>query len=112
MLNEADVREILGVYAKHGWELRRVLLSAETQMALGQSASELFRGVSSESNQVDAAWFSRPQSSGTTAWELRYFGPSPYALVTNVSGERTNGDEFDALVSQLNAAIGRLRSGH
>jgi hypothetical protein len=34
MIGEREVREILAQYEKHGWSLRRVLLSAEIESSL------------------------------------------------------------------------------
>lgn len=112
MIDELAIRDILSVYSKHGWTIRSVLLSNATKRFLELAASDIFAEIPVGENIIDAAWFSRDRDAKTTAWELRYLGTSPYALVMHIAGDRTSGDEFDALVLQLNAAVGRSHAGH
>lgn len=72
-------KEIIATYEKHGWQLRRVLVCAETQ---GDNAEvkDAFAGLVAEVGEVDALWFSRPSHEGREAWELRLVGGTPYAL--------------------------------
>jgi hypothetical protein len=78
MIGEEQIKEILAQYKKHGWSLRRVLLSAEASEKLPISLFEQAEIVSSELN---AAWFSRRSIGGREAWELRYLETTPFALV-------------------------------
>jgi hypothetical protein len=72
--------EIINNYQRHGWELRRVLLRAETRAGLNKSARELFKDAVLVDSEFDALWFSRPSHAGREAWELRQVAAQPYAL--------------------------------
>ncbi len=75
------MQEILLQYKKHGWNLRRVLLSAETENFLSASLENLFGEVEIVSSETDAAWFSRASGAGNEAWEIRRLSGTPFALV-------------------------------
>ena len=77
MISERQVREILAQYKKHGWNLRRVLLSAPSQKILPAS---LFDETDVIAAEFDALWFSRASAKGE-AWELRNISAIPFALV-------------------------------
>ena len=83
MISVEQIMEILAQYKKHGWTLRRVLLSDDLRVraynelvALTTNAGDAVEFVSSN---VEAAWFSRPSKDGE-AWELRHLSTSPFAL--------------------------------
>ena len=78
MIGEREVREILAQYEKHGWSLRRVLLSAEIKENLSPT---LFGQTEIVSSNVDALWFSRASFEGRETWELRHLSNTPFALV-------------------------------
>ena len=78
MIVERQVRDILAQYEKHGWSLRRVLLSAVTKENLSGS---LFGQAEIYSSELDALWFSRSSFEGREAWELRHLSSAPFALV-------------------------------
>ena len=71
--------EIIAVYHKHGWQLRRVLLRPESRAEI-PPASALFDAGQVEETEVDALWFSRASHEGREAWELRLMSENPYAL--------------------------------
>jgi hypothetical protein len=81
------IAQILAQYTKHGWELRRVLLSKETRGALAASLVELFGAVPIIDADSDAAWFSRASGHDGEAWELRRLSENPYALFEVFSAE-------------------------
>lgn len=87
MVQKNQIGEILNLYAKHGWKLRRVLLSAESRKTLGEAASELFSGADLRDSDLDAAWFARSSKPGDETWELRSMGPEPFALCEVFSEE-------------------------
>ena len=72
--------EIIDKYQRHGWELRRVLLTPETRAGLKESARDLFKEALLVDSDFDALWFSRPSHAGREAWELRQVAAQPYAL--------------------------------
>ncbi|MDQ1639890.1 MAG: hypothetical protein QOF62_3229 [Pyrinomonadaceae bacterium] len=73
------IKEIVGVYLKHGWELRRVLLRPESRAELETWISALGE-IKQEDAELDALWFSRPSHEQREAWELRLVAENPYAL--------------------------------
>lgn len=81
MIDEGLVGEIIGTYQKHGWILRRVLLSGGHD---SQTGIMHFDGVPIVASNIDAAWFSRSPKSGGVAWELRYLGSIAFALLENL----------------------------
>jgi hypothetical protein len=72
------ISEILSLYKKHGWSLRRVLLSENSLKIFSGSHEKIFGEAEILASEIDAAWFSRP--SGKTAWELRHLSETPFAL--------------------------------
>ena len=84
MIDAKTISEIIATYKKHGWILRRVLLSAELKKYLGNHIDALFGSIIVIDSAIDAAWFSRPPKSGVVAWEIRYLGEIPLALLENV----------------------------
>jgi hypothetical protein len=81
MADENVIREVLAVYKKHGWELRRVLLTGKSRSALQNSLPGLFNGAPIEDFARDAAWFARKSGNDGEAWELRLLSEVPYALI-------------------------------
>lgn len=81
-MNSDAIREIIGQYTKHGWKLRRVLLSAALKNELADAVGELDAEIVEGKN--DGLWFSRRSRPNSEAWELRRLSGSPFALVTVV----------------------------
>jgi hypothetical protein len=81
MISVEQILEILAQYKKHGWTLRRVLLSDELRVRAYNELVSLSdnKAVEFVSSQVEAAWFSRPAKEGE-AWELRHLSVAPFAL--------------------------------
>ncbi|MDQ3800465.1 MAG: hypothetical protein M3384_13535 [Acidobacteriota bacterium] len=86
MISVGQILEIIAQYRKHGWTLRRVLLSDELRVRayneLVTLSSKQDGGAAVEfvsSADVDAAWFSRASKAGE-AWELRHLSTTPFAL--------------------------------
>ncbi len=78
MIGERETKEILTQYAKHGWNLRRVLLSAEMFEKL---PAAMFGTAEIVAAEINALWFSRASGSENEAWELRLLSNSPFALI-------------------------------
>ena len=103
MISAGTISEIVGVYEKHGWLLRRVLLSSRLKAELAAAGEDIFRDVGIADSDIDAAWFSRPPSDGGVPWEIRHLSDSPYSLLENI-------DENDAgFEDALKAVEDRLR---
>jgi hypothetical protein len=86
------LKEIIGTYQKHGWQLRRVLLRPETSGALS-AESEIdslgFATAQIKEASIDALWFSRPSHEQREAWELRLLAESPFALFETFEADET-----------------------
>lgn len=78
MIGESEIKEILAQYEKHGWSLRRVLLSAESE---GNLPAALFGRSEIVACELNALWFSRASPEGGETWELRHLSNTPFALV-------------------------------
>jgi hypothetical protein len=81
MIGADTIIEILSVYKKHGWTLRRVLLSEDLKNSLGESCEDIFEGIRPSASTLDGLWFSRSSKGTLEAWELRHLSANPYALV-------------------------------
>ena len=77
MIEPVSARQIIELYNKHGWVLRRVLFSSP----LSPVVAELVGKTPTFRSAIDALWFSRRSQPGCEAWELRRLSGSPFALV-------------------------------
>ncbi len=99
MISEPSIRKILALYDKHGWILRRVLVSAQLKTALAESLDNLFGRVDIIESEIDALWFSRSSRPESEAWEIRHLSQTPFALVQVIDHDFTDGERNDALKS-------------
>ena len=83
--------EIIKTYQRHGWQLRRVLVSPESRALIGKQAETLFNGAPARESEFDGVWFARASHGSREAWELRLVAENPYALF-----EVFEADESDA----------------
>jgi hypothetical protein len=81
MIKAGQIAEILSLYKKHGWILRRVLLSEALKKSLPEALEPLFGAAEVRDSEIDAAWFSRASKANQEAWELRRLSETPYALL-------------------------------
>ncbi|HBB87062.1 MAG TPA: hypothetical protein DC047_05560 [Blastocatellia bacterium] len=88
------INEIVGVYQKHGWQLRRVLLRPESRAELETGTSSL-GGITQEQAELDALWFSRPSHEQREAWELRLVAENPYALFETFEADESEEERED-----------------
>ncbi len=72
-------KEIVATYEKHGWNLRRVLITPAAR-AEEPRIAEAFPRAAIVNSEIDALWFSRPSHGGREAWEVRSVAEQPYAL--------------------------------
>lgn len=103
MIDAVAIKEILETYKKYGWTLRRVLLSDELTLTVGDTRN-FFGGVPVITSDLNAAWFSRPPKDGPNAWEIRHLSTDPYSLVEHID---ENSADFEARLSSVES---RLRS--
>lgn len=115
MIDAGQVREIIKQYEKHGWTLRRVLLSdAKRRESLAASLENLFGGaaaVSFVSSEINALWFSRVSATGGEAWELRRLSGAPFALV-KVFDANTNETEREQIRRETEKEMERGKSAN
>ncbi len=98
MIDAAVVGEIIAQYEKHGWKLRRALLSPDSR----NMSSQFDGSVVTIDADLDALWFSRRSKPENEAWELRRLSSTPFALVTVVP--------TDSAVDELEASLARIES--
>ena len=80
-MNQIDrFAEIIKTYQRHGWQLRRALVTAESRGLIGNQSETLFAEAALQEAEFDAAWFARPSHGDREAWELRLVAETPYAL--------------------------------
>lgn len=105
MISASAIRDIISVYVKHGWLLRRVLLSKELRSSV-QLPDDLLPEANVVDSDIDALWFSRPPKIGGAPWEIRHLSPNPYALLFTID-ERDGGleDSLDSAENVLRANI-------
>jgi len=96
MTDPVTVGEIVKQYEKHGWILRRALLSDESRVVL----SDTFAGIDIALSDLEALWFSRRSKPESESWELRRLTGSPFALVAVVPSNASE-DELESTLSQI-----------
>jgi hypothetical protein len=112
MISAESISEILSVYKKHGWVLRRVLLSDALRKTLEPHLDGLFGEIAPSLSPLEGLWFSRPSKGGLEAWELRHLSTSPYALVEVIEAdtdEKTREDVFKDIESRMQSALNRKK---
>ena len=110
-------RETLALYRRHGWQLARALMTAETLDALrreqpsaarAEGAELSFEGAAARESDIDAMWFRRAAAAGREAWELR-LAAEPYALFELFEPDEAEEDREDVR-RELEAKVsGRMR---
>ena len=99
MIQPEQIAEILAQYQRHGWTLRRVLLSDSLRVHITSELPALFSGAEIVSSGVDAVWFSRPTKNGE-AWELRHLSETPFALF-ELFDDKTNAADLRARLVEM-----------
>lgn len=80
-MNLADLTgEILATYRRHGWKLRRALVTEAGRLELTPVLVEDDQAVKLDEASFNAVWLSRPSHDRREAWELRLLSENPYAL--------------------------------
>lgn len=87
------INEIVGVYQKHGWQLRQVLLRPESRAELANEPA--LSEVQIQEATIDALWFSRPSHEQREAWELRLVAENPYALFETFEADESEEERED-----------------
>jgi hypothetical protein len=96
-MKKADLfTELVATYAKHGWQLKSVLMQPSTHAAITADDAALFDSIRIEESSVDALWFSRPSHQKREAWELRLMAETQYALFETFESDETEEQRDDA----------------
>jgi hypothetical protein len=91
--------EIIALYERHGWTLKRVLLSPATRAEIGVG---LFKDVTLIDSDFDALWFARVSPGQREAWELRLLSENPYALFEAFEADESEEDRAEARLEMEN----------
>jgi len=93
MISVEEIQEILSLYKKHGWNLRRVLLSDALRVNINEHIQDLFGGAEIVSAPfLNALWFARASGKTGEAWELRHLSETPFALVQVFPNDMTEAE--------------------
>ncbi len=95
MVERSDILPVLELYEKHGWMLRRALVTAAPEVYDGILDAGFLKPA-----PIDALWFSRISKPGTETWELRRLTGSPFALVA-VFDDDHGETERESLLSDI-----------
>ena len=105
MISAHQIQEILSLYTKHGWKLRRVLLSSKLKIHLAESIETLFNSAEIVDAEIDAIWLARGVSAGNAeSWEIRHLSETPYALL-EVFDEEDEEEVRDEIRQELQAQL-------
>jgi hypothetical protein len=91
------IEEIVATYLKHGWQLRRMLVTNATLRKI-ESTNDMpiLHGIKRDEASIDALWFSRNSHAGREAWELRLVSDTPYALFETFEKDESEGEREEA----------------
>lgn len=100
MLDNLAVIETISLYNKHGWTLRRVLLTEDSKQRLNAPATVLFGPAEVRDSDLDALWFSRRSRPDAESWELRRLTGTPFALFETVP-DGTAPEELESFLNDV-----------
>lgn len=80
MIGAEAISEILSLYSKHGWILRRVLVSEKLSKEISAQLEIHFGDAEIVPAEIDAVLFSRDSGDQRVAWELRHLSANPFAV--------------------------------
>jgi len=96
-MNQTEIKDIIALYKKHGWTLRRVLLLNQSRERLAPDSESVFGKAEIRDADLDALWFSRRSRPDCEAWELRRLAGTPFALVETIP-DGTADDERELML--------------
>ena len=97
MTNHKAITDIIEQYRKHGWTLRRVLLTHGLAESLSDT-TPVFGDAEIRMAAIDGLWFSRRSMPDREAWELRRISVSPFALVEVIPDGLTDQEQDELLI--------------
>jgi hypothetical protein len=81
-------KDIITLYQRHGWKLRRILLTPGVRDELAHDRDAFAEAVLIDA-EFDALWFARPSHAEREAWELRLISEHAYALFETFEADET-----------------------
>ena len=102
MIDSKVVKEIVETYRKYDWRLRRILTTADSRPVIEKALDGRLDYVTVGESNIDAAWFSRLPGFGPVAWEIRYLGGFPFALLEMLD-ERS--PEFEDMLGDVESRL-------
>ena len=109
MITTGQIQEILDLYQKFDWVLRRVLLTQELKDHLQDELKTLFGKAKTISSNIDAVWFSRPGKHDREAWELRILSENPFALLETF-GEADDEEHREKVLGDIQTRMAEFSS--
>jgi hypothetical protein len=106
MIDINAASEVIATYRKYGWLLRRILVNGSDGADLERKLKDL-ADVPITRSVVNGAWFSRPPADGPIAWEFRYLGDTPFALLESLDEKDP---DFEHSLSQVEAKLAKAVS--
>ena len=100
-------KQIIELYERHAWTLKRALLSRETRAAIDDS---IFNSAPIVDSDFDALWFARPSQADREAWELRLVAEQQYALFEAFEADESEEDRDEARLEMENRMRDHVKS--
>ena len=99
MVTDDLAKQIIALYERHGWTLKRALLTRETRALIDDG---IFNDAAIVESDFDALWFARPSSADREAWELRLLAEQQYALFEAFEADESEEDREEARLEMEN----------
>ena len=100
-------KQIIDLYERHGWTLKRALLTSETRAATDAS---IFSNTAIVDSDFDALWFARRSQADREAWELRLMAEQQYALFEAFEADESEEDRDEARLEMENRMRDHVKS--
>ena len=92
-------KQIIALYERHGWTLKRALLTSETRAAIDDN---ILNNAAIVNSEFDALWFARTSHADREAWELRLLAEQQYALFEAFEADESEEDREEARLEMEN----------
>ena len=100
-------KQIIELYERHGWTLKRALLSREARATIDDS---ILNNAPIVDSDFDALWFARGSHADREAWELRLMAEQQYALFEAFEADESEEDREEARLEMENRMRDHVKS--
>jgi len=107
MVTDDLAKQIIALYERHGWTLKRALLTKETRATIDDS---IFSNAAIIDSDFDALWFARGSQADREAWELRLMAEQQYALFEAFEADESEEDREEARLEMENRMRDHVKS--